>query len=724
MIGAWAEAQRQEQRRQEAQRRAYEQQLREQERQQRSAERAMARLHREQQQAYRQRREADARRRTEEIEAQADALAGLLAAGCRASSFRASSMLRSERLEPFQPGHLGVPVQLPAEANYQAAPGGWGRTPSAQAQQEARSRFERDWYAARDAEALRVRQLEAYRQQYQQWADVTLAQIRQHNAQVRGLGDALRRGDEDAAVQFFSAALYASGAWPEAFPRQVTAAYDRNTRQLVLDWQLPGFEIVPTAKAVRYMINADQDKEVARTATARRTLYRDVLAQCMLLVLREVFGADEFGALESVAANGFVDDRDPATGQRARLVLASVEVTRADFARLHLAEVSAVECLTDALHGKLSARPDQRSAVAPVRRPEEASGGVVVAHVDRDDAPNLFEMDPIAFEGLVAELFRTRGLRAVTTQRSGDGGVDVEAMDPDPLSGGKIVVQVKRYRHTVPPTAVRDLYGTVHDVGANKGVLVTTSTFGPSSYTFARGKPLTLINGEELVDLLAQCGLGGRLDGGAPRRSGGGNGGSRGASAGAPAGTLPATGFAVPSAASGPVSSAAASSESSDDVNVLGMTWTGSVALDVCALVCEGNRVLGDDFFVFYNNTATPDGAVRSVPASGSDKAALQVRFDGLPARADRLVLVAAIDPEVNPTADLAAFTDAAIRLRDASGTELDRLSVSDGRPGETALVLGSFRRRSNGDWNFVIGGRGYPGGLEPLLGDFGIDVT
>lgn len=739
LIGGWAEAQRQEQRRRDAQRRTLEQQRREHERQQRAAERAMAQAHREQRAAYKQRREADAQQRTAELESRVTALEGLLAAGCRAPAFRSASMMRAERVEPFQPGHLATPVPAPVEANYQPAQGGWGFGPSPQARQEARARFERDWYAAQDAEAQRLRQLEAYRRQYDQWAETTLAQIREHNAQVRVLGDTLRRGDPDAAVQYFSAALYASAAWPDGFPHQVAAAYDRGSRELVLDWQLPGIEIVPEAKSVRYMPSTDQDKEVARPVTQRRALYRDVLAQTVLLVLREVFSADEFGALESAVVNGFVDDRDPATGRPAKIVLASVRASRPDFTRLDLARVSALDCLADALHGKLSARPDQRTAVPAVRRPDEVGGAAaVVSHADDDAVPNLLEMDPIAFEGLVAELFRARGLRAVTTQRSGDGGVDVEALDPDPLSGGKIVVQVKRYRHTVPPTAVRDLYGTVHDVGANKGVLVTTSSFGPTSYTFARGKPLTLINGDELVDLLAQCGLRGRLGaGGGSGTSAGagtgtaGSGGSRTTGSGVPtprsssdnaassthtpAGTLPAGGFVIPPAAD---------ERPAADAAVLGMGWSGGVALDVCVLVCQGDRVLGDDYFVFYNNPSTPDGTVRSVPANGSDKAAVAVRFDALPARADRVVLVAAVDPSVNPTADLSGFTDAAIRLSDASGTELDRLTVSDGRAGETALVLGSFRRRANGDWKFVVGGRGYPDGLEPLLGDFGVDVS
>ncbi|TXS21857.1 restriction endonuclease, partial [Streptomyces sp. gb1(2016)] len=309
--------------------------------------------------------------------------------------------------------------------------------------------------------------------------------------------------------------------------------------------------------------------------------------------------------------------------------------------------------------------------------------------------PDLLEMDPIAFEGLVAELFRARGMRAVTTQRSNDGGVDVEALDPDPISGGKIIVQVKRYRNTVPPSAVRDLYGTVQGAGANKGVLVTTSGFGPGSYTFANGKPLTLVSGAELVDLLGRCGLRGRLSAGAGDAS-------------------------VPAQRSSPDGEDGAGG----DHNVLGMTWSGGVALDVCALVCRGGRVLSDDHFVFFNNPQTPEGAVRAVPGFAGDRAAVRVSFDALPAEADRVVLVAAVDPEVDPGGDLAGFTEAGIRLRDAAGVELDRLEVSDGRAGEVALVLGSFRLRSSGDWEFVAGGKGYPGGLEALVQEYGIEVA
>ena len=98
------------------------------------------------------------------------------------------------------------------------------------------------------------------------------------------------------------------------------------------------------------------------------------------------------------------------------------------------------------------------------------------------------------------------------TQASRDGGVDEIAFDPDPTRGGKIVIQAKRYTNTVGFSAVRDLYGTVMNEGATKGILVTTSDYGPDAYDFARDKPITLLSGSNLLHLLQKHGHRARID--------------------------------------------------------------------------------------------------------------------------------------------------------------------------------------------------------------------
>src|SRR5262249_25898800 len=116
----------------------------------------------------------------------------------------------------------------------------------------------------------------------------------------------------------------------------------------------------------------------------------------------------------------------------------------------------------------------------------------VLDHLHCED--NLAAMEWEDFEHLVQELFekefaRTGGEVGVT-QASHNRGVDAIAFDPDPIRGGKFVIQAKRYNMVVPVSAVRDLYGTMISEGATKGILVTTSHYGRDSREFAKDKPI------------------------------------------------------------------------------------------------------------------------------------------------------------------------------------------------------------------------------------------
>jgi restriction system protein len=133
-----------------------------------------------------------------------------------------------------------------------------------------------------------------------------------------------------------------------------------------------------------------------------------------------------------------------------------------------------------------------------------------------DNSTNLAAMDWEDFEHLIRELFekefQSSGGEVKVTRASRDGGVDAVAFDPDPIRGGKIVIQAKRYTNTVGVSAVRDLYGTVVNEGATKGILVSTADYGPDAYEFAKGKPLTLLNGSNLLHLLEKHGHHAKID--------------------------------------------------------------------------------------------------------------------------------------------------------------------------------------------------------------------
>lgn len=138
---------------------------------------------------------------------------------------------------------------------------------------------------------------------------------------------------------------------------------------------------------------------------------------------------------------------------------------------------------------------------------EEVSTAIVGEDVAGRDAIDL----KVVIEVFERE-FGNDGSEVKITRASRDGGVDAVVFDRDPLRGGKIVIQAKRYTNTVGVSAVRDLYGTVLNEGANKGILVTTADYGPDAYEFAKDKPLTLLSGNNLLHLLAKHGHQARID--------------------------------------------------------------------------------------------------------------------------------------------------------------------------------------------------------------------
>jgi restriction system protein len=80
------------------------------------------------------------------------------------------------------------------------------------------------------------------------------------------------------------------------------------------------------------------------------------------------------------------------------------------------------------------------------------------------------------------------------------------------FEGGKFVLQAKRYTKPVDVAAVRDLYGTLVDEDANRGILITTSSYGPDSYAFAKDKPILLVDGPNLLEILRRHGKKYRID--------------------------------------------------------------------------------------------------------------------------------------------------------------------------------------------------------------------
>ena len=494
--------------------------LREQERRDREALREAAAYEREAKRLYAEARHQETDQLNEELEARLRELEGLLAATLDVDDYLDLTTLKPRWREPrFNPGVLARKAKGPLLKLPVAPRGLKAALPGVRRKHEedvARVTSAHELAVAEHErrEGQRETELEAARRAHERHvAERRLA----HDAEVAQVDqfiEAVAAREPEALVDYFGLVLNAS-RYPEDFPRWHRLAYVPESDQLVVEFQLPTLDVVPAVKSYRYVKARDDITSTDRTAKDRKARYASVLAQTSLRTVHELFEADRTGAVETIVFNGIVDSIDPRTGKAVRPCLVTLRTTCPTFEELDLGLVEPEACLRH-LNASVSKSPTELAPVRPVlefdmvdsRFVEESDvlGGL-------DQRPNLMELTPGEFESLITNLFEKMGLETRQTQPSRDGGVDCVAYDPRPIFGGKVVIQAKRYKNTVGVSAVRDLYGTLQNEGASKGILVTTSGYGSSSFQFADGKPLELLSGANLLYLLQEhAGLEARIE--------------------------------------------------------------------------------------------------------------------------------------------------------------------------------------------------------------------
>jgi restriction system protein len=252
------------------------------------------------------------------------------------------------------------------------------------------------------------------------------------------------------------------------------------------------------------------------------TLIKKLKKQCLYsMVIRYAYLAARYrmgNFYDSVAINVEQNWVDGATGQPRRGIIASLFAKCDELVELNLGQIDAEACFKY-LKGISLQALEKPTAIRPIFVLDKNDDRLVDSkHVDEQsiENSNLAAMDWEDFEHLVAQLFEWEfakdGVEVKVTRASRDRGVDAILFDPNPLRGGKYVLQAKRYTQTVDVSAVRDLYGTVMNEGANRGILITTAGFGPDSYEFAKDKPISLVDGQNLIVMLQKHGKKFRID--------------------------------------------------------------------------------------------------------------------------------------------------------------------------------------------------------------------
>ena len=284
----------------------------------------------------------------------------------------------------------------------------------------------------------------------------------------------------------------------------------------LIEYELPSRDDLSWVKEYKYVQADNTIKEVMLPETTIVKTYENLIYSICLRSIYELCVSKKTDEVQSIVFNGFVSAINKANGLKERKCILSLQVAKEKFLQVDLTNVDPKICFKS-FKGVSAARLIDISPVQPVLSFNKNDRRFIQGKdIQMNSGTNLASMDWEDFEHLVRELFEMEfarnGGEVHVTQASRDGGVDAIVFDPDPLRGGKIVIQAKRYTNTVGVSAVRDLYGTVINEGANTGILITTSDYGHDSYEFAKDKPLKLLNGGHLLALLHKNGKEGYIN--------------------------------------------------------------------------------------------------------------------------------------------------------------------------------------------------------------------
>jgi tellurium resistance protein TerD len=169
---------------------------------------------------------------------------------------------------------------------------------------------------------------------------------------------------------------------------------------------------------------------------------------------------------------------------------------------------------------------------------------------------------------------------------------------------------------------------------------------------------------------------------------------------------------------------------------IVGLGWDPNVTdtgtdfdLDASAFVLGADgKVLGDEWFIFYNQTTSPDGAIvhhgdnRTGEGEGDDET-IEIDLEKLDPRVEKIVFTVTIHEAQQRNQNFGQVNNSYIRIVNKdTNSEIVKYELDEDYSTETAMNFGELYKK-NGEWRFKAVGDGFNGGLAEFAKMYGVNV-
>ncbi len=152
--------------------------------------------------------------------------------------------------------------------------------------------------------------------------------------------------------------------------------------------------------------------------------------------------------------------------------------------------------------------------------------------------------------------------------------------------------------------------------------------------------------------------------------------------------------------------------------------------LDASAFMLgANNKVIGDDWFVFYGQPNSPDGSVvhsgdSTNGAAVGDDEIITVNLNRLNPNVQKIAFVVTINEALERHLNFSMVQNAYVRVVDKStGKELVKFMLTEYFASVTSMVVGEVYNKG-GQWRFNPVGNGFAEDLAGLCGVYGVNVA
>jgi len=162
---------------------------------------------------------------------------------------------------------------------------------------------------------------------------------------------------------------------------------------------------------------------------------------------------------------------------------------------------------------------------------------------------------------------------------------------------------------------------------------------------------------------------------------------------------------------------------------IVGLGWDANSSstgqdfdLDASVFILgENKKLVSDDFFIFYNNLKSPDGAVEhagdNLTGEGDgDDESIKVDFSKIDPRTTEICIVVTIHNADERRQNFGQVRNSFVRIYNPdTNEELLKYELEEDFSIETAVEFGRLYKR-NDEWKFEAVGVGQKGGLQDYL--------